>query len=155
MTSLGVQLLRTYTTSQSNIASSAIDAGAPPSLPLAEMSNFRIQTVKAARQHPNQGSLPTLEPSRTAQANRDIAIEDVHGTQGRLPSPRGRPTESENIQAGGDLSNTTPAEAPSPTRNKHKIRRRTTKQQSEKHKQQPTKTPTENRAAHLIDIIIK
>jgi len=119
-TSLGVHPLRIDTTSQSNIASSALDAGAPPSLPLDEISNFRIQTAKSARQHyANRGPLPTPSPSSTAQTKRDNAIEGVHGTRGALPSPRGRPTKSEDIQYGEDLPNTNLGEAPPPTPNKH------------------------------------
>ena len=152
---LGVQPQRTNTMSQSNIASSALDAGAPLSIPLAEMSNFRIQTDKATRQHSTRGPLPTLATSWTAQTNRDNAVEDVQGTRRPLPDPSGRSTKADNMPNGDDLSTTTPGEVPPPIRNKHIIIRHITKHHSEKHRQYPNETPTENSVTHLTNMIIE
>jgi len=83
------------------------------------MSKFRIQTAKATRQHSNRGPMPTPASSWTAQTKRDNAIENVRGARGLLQAPRGRSTEPEDIQVGGDLSDAAHAEAPSSTRTQH------------------------------------
>ena len=66
-TPLGISPLRTEATSQSNISSSGLEAGAPLSLPPTEMSNFRNQTDKAARSQSDRGPVPTPTSSWIAQ----------------------------------------------------------------------------------------
>jgi hypothetical protein len=129
----GVIPPRTNATNQSNICSSGLDAGAPLSHPLTEMSSFRNQITKAERRQSSRGPVPTPKPKWIAQTKQCRETEDVHGTRGQLPMPEDAKMASLDIRSGIDRPTNTPQGASPPTSKKNTVSRIST-EQPEKHR---------------------